>query len=329
MNYKESTEILKKVLTVKNILINCHRNPDGDSAGSALALKMVLEKLGKEVQIICPSEPGEHLNFLPHAEDIKKVDFSEFDFGKFDIFLILDTAGVNMLTGKVMEFKVKIPTIAIDHHITNTKFADLNLIDDQVTSTSELLYGLFEDWNISLDKDLSTCLFAGIVTDSGSFSYGKVGARTFAIASELVEKGAEKKKILESLLHSYDFKTLILVGELIKRANFDSKNNFIHTEISFKELKKFKSAGGARDLAVDFLVQTKNILFAMVLVEMEEKVMSVSLRSRGEFDVSKIALNLGGGGHKQASGAKIEKLIFEKAVEKALKAAIKSINENK
>jgi len=329
MNYKGSPKILNKIKGSRKILVNCHRSPDADSVGSALAISAILEELGKEVKIICPTEIGEDLKFLPFSEKIEKVDFKKFDFSNYDLFLILDTAGMNMLTGTEEAFELKIPAITIDHHKTNTKFADLNLTDPDISSTSELLYGLFEDWGVPIGKNTATCLFAGIVNDTGSFRYGNITSNTFSIAAKILDQGAEREIVLKSLFYSFDYKTIKLVGELINRSEVDENYKFIYSFLSFEDFNKFGRGKNARDLAVDFLVQTNDILFAMVMVEKEKRILSISLRSQGDFDVSKIALRYNGGGHRGASGGRIIGLKFDEAVTKALEIARKVSYENK
>ena len=329
MNYKKSAEILKKISLTERILINCHRNPDADSIGAALATAKVLGRLGKKVTIISPDEIIHDYKFLPGVDKILKVDFAKFKFGDFDLFIILDSAGPNMITGRDDKFKPGIPTICIDHHETNIDFADLTLNDPGKSSTGELLYRLFEDWGVGVDRDIATCLMAGIINDSGNFTYQSVTTETFDVAKRLMEKGANRALIVENLLRSVPLSTLKMVGMMIDRAELDRKFRFVWTAVSFNEAKALGEVAGARDIAANLIVQTKEADFCLIMVEKDRGVLSVSLRSRNSFDVSKIATALGGGGHKAAAGARISKVPYDSAVLKVLETARRIANEAK
>jgi len=329
MNYQKSAEILKKITLAERILINCHRNPDADSIGAALAIAKALAKFGKKTTIICPDEVTSEYKFLPGVESVKKIDFDKFDFSEFDLFLILDSAGPNMITGKETKFIPKIPTICLDHHATNIDFADFTLNDGAKSSTGELLYRVFEDWGIEVDKDMATCMLAGIINDSGNFTYQSVTTDTFDVAKRLMEKGADRSAIVENLLRSVPLSTLKMVGLIIDKADLDKEHQFVWSAVSFDEAKKLGEVAGARDIASNILVQAKEAAFCLILVEKDKGVLSVSLRARNSFDVSKIAVALGGGGHKAASGARITKIPYDSAVLKALETARRIVNESK
>src|SRR4030042_6555005 len=175
MNYQESKQILEEIKSAKNIVINCHRGPDPDSIGSALAMYRVLKNMGKNVEVICPSsELYESLNYLPDYKEIQKnIDFSTFDFSKFDLFITLDSSSFDMVSGHKNTQIPKIKIINIDHHLTGTKYGYINLIDDILTSTGELLYRIIKDWEIEIDIPIANYLMAAIVGDTGAFRFPK------------------------------------------------------------------------------------------------------------------------------------------------------------
>jgi len=216
MNYKESKKILEEVKKADKILVNCHRGPDSDSVGSALGLSKVLTSLGKEVTIICPSEIPEDLMFLAGSEEIKRVDYSNFDFSEYDLFLIIDSSDYSMVTGaKDIVQPKKPPFIVIDHHFSNKGFGKINLIDSGVTSTGELLYKIFEDWDIPLSADSAECLLTGIIGDTGSFQYQNVGAETLEVAAKLIRLGADKDKIIYQIYRNISFSEVKVWGKII------------------------------------------------------------------------------------------------------------------
>jgi phosphoesterase RecJ-like protein len=322
MNYKESAKILVEIKKAKKILVNCHRGPDSDSVGSALALSRVLKNMGKDVLAICPSDIPHDLTFLHDADSIKRVNFSAFDFSEYDLFLVIDSSTYSMVTGLKDSDKPSIKTIVIDHHFSNEKFGKINLIDAKRTSTGELLFKVFEDWGIEINQDVAESLLTGIIGDTGSFQYQNVGEETLRIAATLIEKGANKDKIIYNIYRNIDFKEVKMWGKFIESMKIE--DSFVWSAISLTTYKDFGEYPYAKeDVANLFFPIVKGTDFGIVMVETNENVLSVSFRSRSGFDVSKIAEEVGGGGHKAAAGARIEGLPFEEAVNKVLTAARK------
>lgn len=327
MNYKESAKILEEIKKAKRILVNCHRGPDSDSVGSALALSGVLKGMGKEVLVICPSDIPAHLSFLGRADTIRRVNFSTFDFSDYDLFFVIDSSTYTMATGVKDSAMPKVEMVVIDHHFSNEKFGRINLVDAKITSTGELLYRVFEDWGAAIDKETGECLLTGIIGDTGSFQYQNVGQETLRIAASLMDLGADKDKIIYNIYRNIDFKEVKMWGKFIESMKIE--DNFIWSAIPLSTYKDFGEYPYAKeDVANLFFPVVKETDFGIVMVETSDKVLSVSFRSRSGFDVSKIAEEVGGGGHKPAAGARIEGLPFDQAVDKILAAARKYAKKN-
>jgi len=320
MNYKQSTNILSEIKKAKKILLNCHRGPDSDSVGSALSLYQILKKMGKEATVICPSDIPSDLAFLPGANEIVRVNFTSFDFSDYDLFFVLDSSTYSMVTGLKDSEKPSIRTIVIDHHFSNEKFGDINLVDAEVTSTGELLFLLFKDWDVPITKEVADCLLTGIIGDTGTFQYQNVGQKTLKIAAELMEKGANKDEIIFNLYRNIEFREVKMWGKFIEKMMIE--DGFVWSAIPhsvYEDLGEYVYA--KEDVANLFAPIVRGTEFGIIVVEVSENVLSVSFRSRTGFDVSKVAKEVGGGGHKAASGARIEGLPFQEAVNKVLKAA--------
>jgi phosphoesterase RecJ-like protein len=327
MNYKESAKILAEIKKAKKILVNCHRGPDSDSVGSALALAGLLKSMDKDVLVICPSDIPQDLKFLEGADSIKRVNFTSFDFSKYDLFLAIDSSTYAMVTGLKDSNKPSIKTIMIDHHFSNDAFGNINLVDAKMTSTGELLYKIFEDWEVTPDKDIAECLLTGIIGDTGSFQYQNVGEGTLRIAASLMDLGADKDKIIYNIYRNIDFKEVKMWGKFIESMKIE--DNFVWSAISLETYKDFGEYPYAKeDVANLFFPIVRGTDFGIVMVETGEAILSVSFRSRSGFDVSKIAEEVGGGGHKAAAGARIEGLPFQEAVNKVLAAARKYAKKN-
>ncbi len=326
MNYKQSNKILKEIKGAKKILVNCHRGPDADSVGSALALSGILKNMGKDVSVICPSDIPQDLTFLSGAEGIKRVNFQTFDFSSYDLFLVIDSSTYSMVTGLKDSDKPSIKTIVIDHHISNEKFGEINLVDDTKTSTGELLFKIFEDWGEPISKEIAEPLLTGIIGDTGSFQYQNVGQETLRIAATLMEIGADKDKIIYNIYRNIDFGEVKMWGKIID--SMKTEKGFVWAAVPFSVFKEFGENQYAKEDAANlFFPIVKDTDFGMVMVETSEGIVSVSFRSRSGFDVSEIAKEVGGGGHKAAAGARIEGVPFNEAVDKVLTAARKYVKK--
>jgi phosphoesterase RecJ-like protein len=327
MNYPESQLILEEIKKAKKILLNCHRGPDSDTIGSALSMRRVLIQMGKDATVICPSdELPQSMSYLEGFSSIKyKVDFKKFNFSDYDLFLTMDSSSWDMVTG-VKDFIPQIPTLVIDHHLTNIKYGKINLVDSTVTSTGELVFLVYEDWSIVLDKEMATCLMAGIVGDTGAFRYPGVNARSFKIVGNLMELGADKDQAIHALYRSEPFDQIKFYGEVLSRFEFDKENRFVWSAVPYEIFIKYNKPLTAKESAASSFAQVvEGTEFGFVGVESEKDKLSISLRSRNGFNTSQIAKELGGGGHIYASGAKIE-LPFEEAVEKVLAVCRKYAN---
>ncbi len=330
MNYPASKKILEEIKKANKILVNCHRSPDADSAGSALSFYEVLISMGKDVKVICPDKLPEDLKFLPFSEKVEKIDFEKFDFTPYDLFIVLDSGDVAMVTKKRDMPLPKIKKIVIDHHKTNESFAEINLVDDEISSTAELLYDIFEDWGTGVTKSIAQNLLTGIIADTGVFAYSAVTARTLQIAQFLMEKGANKKEIILNVFKSFSFNKVKFWGEILKRMEWDRDYKFVWAAVPHEIYKKFGGPASSKESAATlFATVVKDTDFGMIMVEEDKGVLSISLRGRTGFDVSKIAEKLGGGGHLSAAGAKLYEKDFDAAVIKVLETARRLVNENK
>ncbi|MBU0570262.1 bifunctional oligoribonuclease/PAP phosphatase NrnA [Patescibacteria group bacterium] len=332
MNYKQSKQILKEIKKAKRILLNCHRGPDPDSIGSALAMYWILKKMGKSVDIVCPSEQlYESVSFLKGYGRIQKeIDFSEFDFSEYDLFITLDSSDWQQVTADKNIPLPKIPLVVIDHHVTNPGYGSINLIDHKTTSVGEILYRTFHDWNFKPDKNIANCLMTAIIGDTGAFRFPGVTPKTFQTAQLLMEAGANKDKIIHHIYRSEDFKLMKFYGEALAKSKIDKKARFFWSAISLEDYKRLGNPSFAKEATATLFAQVvEDTDFGFIAVEREKGKLNVSLRSRTGLDVSKIALELGGGGHQYAAGGGIEDLPFDEAVEKVLQICRKHAKKYK
>lgn len=330
MNYPESTQIIKEIKEANKILLNCHRSPDPDSIGSTLAMRLFLLGLGKEVIIVCPSDDlFPNVGYLSGYDEIKKgVDFNSFNFSEFDLFISLDSSSTGQITN-IKDFEIKgVKTVVIDHHLTNDRFGELNLVDDKVGSVGEMVYLLFEDWGVHVSKDMADCMITAIVADTGAFRFPGANERTFLVASKLMQLGADKDYAIHKIFRSEPFELIKFYGEVLTRAELDSENKFVWAAVPYDVYKRLGKPSMAKESAASLFAQVvEGTDFGFIALEQEPGKLHVSLRSRSGFNTSKIATELGGGGHVYASGARVEGK-FEEAVEKVLSTCRKYATAN-
>jgi len=324
MNYKESAKILKEIEKAKKILVNCHRSPDPDSVGSALALRRVLMHMGKSVEVVCPDNVSSDSKFLESSEAVKKIDFDNFDFSSFDLFLILDSSEWSQVAGYGKEKIPDIKKIIIDHHYTNEKLGVINLVDYERSSTGEVLYKLFADWDKKITKEIAEDLLAGIIYDTSSLEHSSADLDTAKVFAKLMELGADKNKIIFNFYRNIPFDNIKLMGEVIKNMKIDKEHRFIWSAVPYETVILYPDFGGVKTMAANlFASSIEDTDFGLVMMEEKKDFLNISFRAKEGFDISKAAEVLGGGGHKQAGAAIIRNLSFDEAVEKALGAARK------
>ncbi|MFA5770490.1 MAG: bifunctional oligoribonuclease/PAP phosphatase NrnA [Patescibacteria group bacterium] len=309
MHYQQSQEIFEIIKQSNNILINIHRNPDLDSIGSATAMYQALIKMGKKATLVCPHEIPENFKFLKGADKVITLDFTNFKnftnfINSFDLFLILDSGSYDVVTGNK---EIKLPDvkkIVIDHHKTNNwENYVYKLLEVKASSTAEIIYKLLLDWGTEIDPEIATSLFAGIAGDTVFFKYGENTKQTFKITTELLDKGADKNKIIDQAFDSFDFDLIKMIGEFLVK--LEKGNGFVYSIIDYETFVKFGGHKGARETVANLFARSiKGFDFGIMAVEYEKEKFALSFRSK-IVDVSELAKKFGGGGHKNAAGATI------------------------
>lgn len=321
MNYPESQTIKVKIDSSQKILVNMHHNPDADSVGSAIAMARVLKHFGKEVKIVSPTEIPKNLKFLLNEESMEVTDFREFNFLEYDLFVTCDSSSWSRVAGGHNIEKPNIPFIVIDHHISNQKFGDINLIVADSAANCEVLFFLFQDWQVPLEN-IAEPLLAGIIGDTGAFRFPEASEKTFEVAAILM-KYADKNKIIFNLYQSFEEPHIYIWKEFMDNLQIDHEHKFVYSFVRRDILEKYGKPFNAKSELADMLFSSiDGTDFGLIGAE-DEGYISVSFRSRTGVDVSHLASSLGGGGHAWASASRIDILEdnYEEAKEKVLTAA--------
>ena len=291
--------IIDLVKDAKTVAVAGHVNPDGDCVGSTLAVYNYLKNAGKTVDVYL--EPiGQEFYELPGAASIK----NEYKDKDYDVFFMLDLGDVERI-GVVSELFSKAKrTICIDHHITSKGVADENFIITSLSSTCELL---FEMMDIDLiNKDTASCLYTGIIHDTGVFHHNCTSKRTMEIAGELMAKGNDFGHIIDHNFYSKTYKQNQVLGRCLMESMLLWEGAGVVSYLTRKEMDFYMVGNNDLSGIIDQLRLTEGVKVAIFISEREPHSFKVSMRSTvTDLDVSKVAAFFGGGGHKMAAGCTI------------------------
>jgi phosphoesterase RecJ-like protein len=294
-------------------LLTTHENPDGDSLGSILAMKLALEQLGKDVVMFLQGK-------TPLPKEYEFMDLHELRRGAPPdrdgrVVIALDCANASRMGPDPAVIERAQLVVDIDHHHDNTRFGQLNAIVPTASSTGEVLYDLFRELGVEITPEIAEALYIALVTDTGRFQYANTTPRTLRVAAELVEAGADVHHIFQFVYENIAFVKLKLVARALANAKVYEGGRII---VSHLERKDFEAAGAEEPFSegiIDYLRAVEGAEVAALIREPPSQngpTRRVSLRTRDEeVDVSAIARKSGGGGHRQAAGFSSEASVDE------------------
>lgn len=314
MNTEEVAFLTDFLKTPKQIAIVPHRNPDGDALGSSLALYHVLKQLNHVVKVIAPNEFPEFISWLPGADQVIVFEKNYDECAAFlqgsDLVFTLDfnalhRAGDQM--GSYLE-KLRKPFVMIDHHQMPDNYAKITISNTSFGSTCELLYQFIETLNLKhlINVHAATCIYTGIVTDSGSFKYVKTTGNTHRVVAELIDKGVDNPEVHSQLFNTASYNQLQLLGRALQHLTVLGDHSTAYTFLSQTDLDEFHYQKGDTEGIVNYGLSIKGINLAAIFIEnKEEAIIKISFRSEGDFDVNDFARSyFNGGGHINAAGGK-------------------------
>jgi len=288
-------EIRDLIIKEEEFIITSHMRPDGDSIATQIALALALKKLERKVLILNKDEVPYMYSFLPGVELIQKADEIP-DYPK-SVFYIecsdFDRPGLKINDNNHF-------IINIDHHITNTMFGDINWIDAKAPAAGAMIYDFIKLMNIELTKDIASNIFAAIASDTGGFRYN-LYERTFYLCQEMVKAGIKAEEIIKNLYGGYPASRIRLLAEVLKTINFDANGKVVWIKLTKEMLQKVGADSVDCEGFIDYVLFIEGVEMALFFKQVEDNKVRVSLRSAGNIDVSPIARQFGGGGHKYAS----------------------------
>jgi phosphoesterase RecJ-like protein len=295
--------IQKLLRSKKSFLLTAHVNPEGDSVGSLLALSSLLRKLGKKCYIASENGFPKRLRFLPCRNwySISRLK-SRKAMPSFDACIVVDCASLER-TGKVATLlNPGIPIVNIDHHVSNRRFGDINLVDVNAAACGEIIHEMFTRFHVPLSKGDAENLYVSISTDTGSFRYSNTRERTHRIAAELIHKGLDVEGLNHQIYSNYTISRLHLLVQFLKSVQMALEGKLAWGVITKGMVRATRTEPDEAEGFVDFLRAIDTVQIAFILIENNNRI-KASFRSKGAPDVNWIASRFAGGGHKKASGA--------------------------
>jgi len=299
-----SKAFLKNLKKYDSYLISTHVNPDPDALSSLLTMGTYLRSLGKKVYLRTEEPVQGRFKFLPQSRLIQKVNLKSRI--KFDAALVVDCGDLDRI-GRVRELvNEKHPVINIDHHITNDQFGKLNLVIPEASSTAEIIFDLLRKDKFSLNRDIATLLYLGIMTDTGSFRYDNTSAHTHAVVSELMKFGIPVGELYRKMYESVPLNDIKVFTRIVNNFETIKKGRAIILELPQNIVKQFSEEFDLRDKIFKYLRTIKGVELVVILTEFEKNKTRINFRSQSEVDVAKLAAKFNGGGHNRASGAMLD-----------------------
>ena len=299
----------------EDFLVASHINPEGDAIGSTLAMTHALRGMNKKVVAYNKDPLPYNLRFLPGSDQILRELPSGFSPGTA---IILDCGNLDRM-GKAKKLLDGIEVINIDHHATNPLFGTLNWVLAEASSTGEMLVPILKKIGARFTPEISSCIYTAILTDTGCFKFSNTSSEVLRVAGEMIELGADPAVIAHHLFDSQTAGNLKLLGMVLNTLQVELGDSYASAHVTKEMFRSTQTDHDATEGFVDYLRSIEGVEVAALFREEDERKVKVSLRSKGEVDVLKIAEGLGGGGHKAAAGCLLEgnikegkKQVFEK-----------------
>ncbi|HOV69206.1 MAG TPA: bifunctional oligoribonuclease/PAP phosphatase NrnA [Clostridia bacterium] len=312
-----NSEIIRLLSKAESVTLISHVNPDGDALGSAAALKLALENLGKKVYWFCDGVIPRNYSIIPGIESLMKPD-SEHCAG---VCVAVDSADIGRCGSARAIFEKAEETINIDHHVSNTLYARHNHVVG-ASSTGEIMYRLITALGVKIDEPIAKALYIAISTDTGGFSYSNTTPETLRIVANLLECGMDSADISDKLYRCRTYAKTRLIAAALN--NLVIRGDIAYIKLAFADYIGSGAQEADTEGLVDYAREIEGMQVGFLARETENGEVKVSLRSNGDIDVCVVAARFGGGGHKQAAGCTIRQ-----PIDKAIDMVLDCIAENR
>lgn len=294
--------------THDDILLIAHVSPDGDTLGSCFALYGALIELGKHIQVVCEDPVPAIYRFLPFSDQLKPPEQAL----PAEAVVSVDCADLARTGRCEAIFRAANATLNIDHHGTNDRYADENYVQ-KAGATGELIFNVIACMKITLNKNIASCLYAAITTDTGNFSYSNTTPDTMRIAADILDTGIDLPYLNRCLFRTVPFHKLKLHALAVSKTELYEYGRIGISYITMEEIRSCGATNEDTEGIIDSIRDIDSVEVAALLRESEDGLVRVSLRGKSCADVSKIATRFGGGGHRLAAGCTLQAPVQEAA----------------
>ena len=291
-------EVLKEIGQRQRFLLTSHARPDGDAIGSALACSQILRLMGKDAEVVLRDGVPRIYHPLPFADTVITAERVN---GKYEAAIILECDSIQRTRLDGLEDRF---LISIDHHVSGRPFAHVNWIDPKAVATAELVYKLAREAGVKISAEIATCIYTAVLTDTGSFMFEGTNEHTFALAGELVLAGADPAHCARNVYFGHSTAKMRLLGAAL--SNLHREGSLAWIWVTREQMEHVGAKEEDCEGLVNYALSIHDVEVAAFFRELPDGRFRVSLRSKGQLNVSAIAEQFGGGGHQCASGCAVE-----------------------
>lgn len=313
------SQVVELIENKQKFGITTHIKPDGDGVGSSLGLCWLLQSLGKSAEVIVRGEVPAAYRTLPGADNIRDIEKVDRDY---DAIFVIECSDLERpgIAGLENEF-----TVNIDHHATSEHFGTINWIDSTASAVGEMIYNLCKAIGGRVTREIAECVYMALVTDTGSFHFSNTTDRTLKVASELIKAGVKPAEISEAVYNNYPWSRIELMRQVLDTVKRDESGKIASLRQTLQMRADAEAVDGDNNGFVNIPLAARDIVAAVYMREVGPNEFRVSLRSKGDINVARVAEKFGGGGHRNAAGLRIAGDWDEKELE--LVAAVRDAVE--
>jgi phosphoesterase RecJ-like protein len=294
------SQVVELIENKSSFAITTHVRPDGDGVGSSLGLCWLLRSLGKSAEVVLRDEIPVSYAQLPGADEIKKV--AEVN-GKYDAIFVIECSDITRPGIRGLENQL---TVNIDHHATSEHFGTINWIDQTASAVGEMIYNLCKAIGGRITKEIAECVYLALVTDTGSFHFPNTTERTLKVASELIKVGVKPARISEAVYNSYPWSRIELMRQVLATVRRNDAGNIAWLRQPLEMSENAGAVDGDNNGFVNIPLAAREVEAVVYMREVQPNTYRVSLRSKDNINVARVAERFGGGGHKNAAGCRVE-----------------------
>ncbi len=316
-------DILTVLRKARTIAMVCHVNPDGDTIGGALALRLGLIKMDKQISLFCQDKIPDNLCFLPGAEEFRMPEAAG---QHYDLLLCLDVSDEKRM-GRCSALRAQADVFAqVDHHGTNTRYGMVNCVDGTAPANCLIIYELLQRLGCEITTDVALCLAVGLSTDTGNLTYKSTTPEAYRVMGDLLETGAPIGEAYRRIYRERPPRQVALLARALESLTFHDEGRITSIRLSSKDFEACGALPEDANIIVNYGLDVLGVCMSVFGREQADGTVKLSLRSIDPYQVSGVAQHFGGGGHAQAAGASVQ-LPLDEAVRQAVECMKKELEK--